>query len=643
MKHNKTLLSLGAASGSLLLFAFHSTAAPLVINANDSVILDPGIYHYDSVTIHPNGVLVLLGDVTLNIDGDLSIESGLSTNIYVDPDFRVLVTNIFTVTGRIDISRNQGLAYGTNGSAGADGAWAQSTIGASQGAAGQSGSVGEFNPSGVASGRYLQGYELVVNCGHDIYVDGRVIAQTTLPGGDGGVGGVGGRGGSGYPGTAPTNADYTYVYDGARGGHGGDGGAGGNGGLFPGSSRVTLNASNNFTMGTNGSIYSSSSANGGSGNAGGSGGPGGSGGGPTLNGRMGDGGDGGHGANGGRAGNGGDIFIQGRIVTLAGFIFQGGAGGGFGGRGGYGGSLYGTGGSWGTGGRGGDGGNGGNGGKGGNLLVRGLNVITNDLILDQPGGPGGSGNSGGIATSGGIPGMPGSDGVDGGSGYTSIFSASTGLLLNGDFNNGLAFFRQVGQGTAVVVTVSNNAVLEMFVDNSTGPLALSQLTGTVGQHEILLALDYKFLTPDGTLNLLLNNTTLMSITPGGVTSAFGTPTTTPNGDFTHVSLTLTAPSLMGLSAADFTLQLLPGSPAQVQVDNVIFNPLPGPSLSIIRSNNDVIVSWPYPSTGFVLQENSNVGTTNWTNVAQLPSDDGTNRSVTISPPTGNRFYRLRSP
>jgi hypothetical protein len=637
MKHNKTLLSLGAAICSLFLFAFHSTAAPLVINANDVVILDPGIYHYDSVTIHPNGVLYLLGDVTLNIDGDLSIESGLRE--YYDPESGT--TNIVTDTGGIDISRNEALVSGTNGLAGADGEWAQSTIGASPGGAGQPGSFGAINPFGAAIGRYLQGYELVVNCDHDIYVDGYVNALTILLPGAGGVGGVGGRGGSGYGGTAPTNADYSYVYDGARGGHGGAGGFGGDAGYFPGGSRVILNASNNFTMGTNAGIAVSSYAGGGGGSWGGNGGYGGSGSGP---GRLGDGGDGGAGGNAGRAGNAGDIFIQGRTVTLAGFIFQGGAGGGFGGPGGYGGSLYGTGGSWGTGGRGGDGGPGSDGGDGGHLIVHALNVITNNLTIDQAGGGGGNGGPGGSGGSdGGIPGMPGSDGVDGGSGYTSIFSASTGLLLNGDFNNGLAFFRQVGQGTAVVVTVNSNTILQMFVDNSTGPLALSQLTGTVGQHEILLALDYKFLTPDGTLNLLLNNTTLMSITPGGVTSAFGTPTTTPNGDFTHVSLTLTAPSLMGLSAADFTLQLLPGSPAQVQVDNVIFNPLPGPSLSIIRSNNDVIVSWPYPSTGFVLQENSNVGTTNWTNVAQLPSDDGTNRSVTISPPTDNRFYRLRSP
>ena len=35
-----------------------------------------------------------------------------------------------------------------------------------------------------------------------------------------------------------------------------------------------------------------------------------------------------------------------------------------------------------------------------------------------------------------------------------------------------------------------------------------------------------------------------------------------------------------------------------------------PLLSITRSGNSVIVSWPSPSTGFTLQQNSNVANTN---------------------------------
>jgi hypothetical protein len=151
----------------------------------------------------------------------------------------------------------------------------------------------------------------------------------------------------------------------------------------------------------------------------------------------------------------------------------------------------------GIGGRGGDGGSGGKGGNGGRLVVRGLNVITNELILDQNGGPGGYGAAGGLASYGGSPGLPGGSGVDGGNGSLSIYDAN--------------------------------------------------------------------------------------------------------------------------------------------------NPMPSPFLWIIHSNNEVTVSWPYPSLGFLLQQNSSISTGNWTNVTQMPFDDGTNRSVTISSPTGSRFFRLHLP
>jgi hypothetical protein len=66
-----------------------------------------------------------------------------------------------------------------------------------------------------------------------------------------------------------------------------------------------------------------------------------------------------------------------------------------------------------------------------------------------------------------------------------------------------------------------------------------------------------------------------------------------------------------------------------------------PLLTITRSGGSVIISWPSPSTGFQLQENMALGSTNWTNVATLPSDNGTNKTVTVSPPIGNKFYRLK--
>jgi uncharacterized delta-60 repeat protein len=70
-----------------------------------------------------------------------------------------------------------------------------------------------------------------------------------------------------------------------------------------------------------------------------------------------------------------------------------------------------------------------------------------------------------------------------------------------------------------------------------------------------------------------------------------------------------------------------------------------PSLTIVRTTtNTVAISWPSPSTGFTLQQNTNgIATVNWSNVLTAPTDNGTRKTVIVNPPSGSRFYRLSSP
>ncbi len=70
-----------------------------------------------------------------------------------------------------------------------------------------------------------------------------------------------------------------------------------------------------------------------------------------------------------------------------------------------------------------------------------------------------------------------------------------------------------------------------------------------------------------------------------------------------------------------------------------------PLLAIsLTSTNTAMISWPSPSTGFSLQQNSNsVASVNWSNVITVPTDNGTIKYVIVNPPSGNRFYRLKSP
>jgi hypothetical protein len=68
-----------------------------------------------------------------------------------------------------------------------------------------------------------------------------------------------------------------------------------------------------------------------------------------------------------------------------------------------------------------------------------------------------------------------------------------------------------------------------------------------------------------------------------------------------------------------------------------------PTLVVTHSGNSVKVSWPSPSSGFVLQQNSNLTTTNWPITGFTISDDGTNKSVNIPSPAGSLFFRLSHP
>jgi hypothetical protein len=66
-----------------------------------------------------------------------------------------------------------------------------------------------------------------------------------------------------------------------------------------------------------------------------------------------------------------------------------------------------------------------------------------------------------------------------------------------------------------------------------------------------------------------------------------------------------------------------------------------PALTITHSGNSVRVSWPYPSTGWTLQQNSDLTTANWSTSGGI-ADDGTNNFITITPPAGKLFFRLKN-
>lgn len=72
---------------------------------------------------------------------------------------------------------------------------------------------------------------------------------------------------------------------------------------------------------------------------------------------------------------------------------------------------------------------------------------------------------------------------------------------------------------------------------------------------------------------------------------------------------------------------------------------PHPELLLNSSGSSLHFSWVVPSIAFVLQECSDLGTANWTDVTVLPILNYTNlhHEVSLPVPSGPRFYRLAAP
>jgi hypothetical protein len=66
-------------------------------------------------------------------------------------------------------------------------------------------------------------------------------------------------------------------------------------------------------------------------------------------------------------------------------------------------------------------------------------------------------------------------------------------------------------------------------------------------------------------------------------------------------------------------------------------------LSIQTTNNlDVVISWPRTSGNFVLQQNTDLNTTNWIAAVFTITTNAVSNDITVPAPSGNLFFRLKS-
>jgi beta-glucanase (GH16 family) len=85
-------------------------------------------------------------------------------------------------------------------------------------------------------------------------------------------------------------------------------------------------------------------------------------------------------------------------------------------------------------------------------------------------------------------------------------------------------------------------------------------------------------------------------------------------------------------------------PGDMQVDYVrVYEWVEAPSLSITKTQTDgLLVTWPFLSPSYVLQQNSDLSSTNWTQVTNSPAVNPTNLQNQVVLPTspGGGFFRL---
>ena len=139
----------------------------------------------------------------------------------------------------------------------------------------------------------------------------------------------------------------------------------------------------------------------------------------------------------------------------------------------------------------------------------------------------------------------------------------------------------------------------------------------------------------------------------GITAApFNSGTLSGDGVYTNgANVTVVATALPGFGFVNWTDNGLPVSSSvsyrftAAANRALVANFAPAPMLYLFKPQaNTLPIRWPTNFTGFLLQQNSNLGTTNWVTATNAVTIAGTNNQISISPLTDPRtFFRLLHP
>ncbi len=601
-------------------------AAPLIVGPGENVQLgekdQPVSMTYDALTVETGGTLEVMGEVTINVVGDIRIDG-----------------QIFFRKPELTKANN-----GPPGIDGADGADDQPT-GANAGSGGLLGGTGEGWTTGGEP-------RLVLNSQGAITIAGSIDLRPEFQGGDGGRGGHGGNGGSGI--SEPLGGGPAI---GGFAGQAGSGGFGGFAGLPGANVRIS---GRRIDLRPGGSILLDNKGSGGLGGVGGNGGNGGRGGDGSRGEVGGGGGSAGSGGQGGSGGTGGILTLNADTIILEGQISLKGGPGGNGGAAGN----PGNGGDAGTstgegvpGRRGGDAGNsggsgprggrGGSGGSGGSLVLNPHFQLINQAQFILNGGEGGKGGEGravaiakGGKGGGGTPtGMDGADsgvletGADGAPGVPGRISVGAA------FGSGLVWQVSGPLDCFALFAETNSSTVIRLGWRLCANQCYSTFINTGVDRPLELQFEQRWGSTNGTLEFSLADNQIYRVEAPIVL----------DGEFEAIRVVLDDPALRSLNSQEFKI-CLTGDGAQVDLTNVSLRklpdePPPSPEVLISRPGGGSTLEFIWTSVAafsYQLQTRPSLTVGTWSNVGQPIPGTGSAVSASATIDAGQRatFYRV---
>ena len=233
--------------------------------------------------------------------------------------------------------------------------------------------------------------------------------------------------------------------------------------------------------------------------------------------------------------------------------------------------------------------------------------------------------SGGMVTT--LAGSAGQSGSADGTGGAAQFNLPNGVAVDGAGNvyvadSGNNMIRKVTSG-GMVTTLAGNALLAGSMDG-TNTFALFDFPRGVAV--------------DGAGSVYVadsDNDTIRKVTGGGMVMTIGgSAGVIGEADGIGSSASFAEPSGVAVDSSGRIYVADTGN-------NRIGTGTPMPVMNLTISARGVTVSWPDPFTGFVLQQNSDLGNpSGWSTVSNSIGDDGTNKSIILSSQAGKLFFRL---